>query len=467
MNWNCNYFEYFGDYIDMSIYADDVVNFTSVLKIAYNFLTGREYLQKKKSKEKKTLISVASGFPDLVYAADSIPVFPIRMEKFKLNLYLLALNSATSLFGWNLTTKLLGIARQVDFLKIVDNVLNDVINSINEKYNLFYDIAISKNNLSDFCYGIKSIYGMNVSEANMCDSSLNFTLRCDKYNKYLKSLKTLVPNQIWVEIPPLEKDDEENILKILVDNIKKAIVEIENITGNIVTDNSLNKQFRIGNQVKRYYKSIIDEISNSDFYPCNPATFAEILALLTISFQDYNSNAQRYLENISQLVKEMRERIKRGVGMDVSNMPKILLSPIFNGWEPKAQEIIYDLGGKVLYSDWDLLGLLEEIPVSKNSDPIEEYARFLLNSAKKGLACLNNCEALTNSYLKYVKKVKADGFIINQLSDCNINFNCYELMKNKIRTELRIPSTGIQFKKIGENIEQTKAKLNSFMDLYS
>ena len=142
----------------MSIYADDIANFTSVLKIAYNFLTGRDYLQRKKLKERKTLISVASGFPDLVFAADSIPVFPIRMEKFKLNLYLLALNSATSLFGWNLTTKLLGIVRQVDFLKIVDTVLNDVINSINSKYNLLYERAIKKNVSPDFCFGFKSIY---------------------------------------------------------------------------------------------------------------------------------------------------------------------------------------------------------------------------------------------------------------------------------------------------------------------
>ncbi|MFX1420055.1 MAG: 2-hydroxyacyl-CoA dehydratase, partial [Promethearchaeota archaeon] len=372
----------------MSIYADDVVNFTSVLKIAYNFLTGRDYLQKKKSKEKKTLISVAAGFPDLVFAADSIPVFPIRMEKFKLNLYLLALNSASSLFGWNLTTKLLGIARQIDFLKIVDNVLNDVVNSINNKYNLLHDIAIKKNVSSDFCFGIKSIYGMYASEANICDCSLNYTIRCNKYNQYLKSMRAIFPNQIWVEIPPIDKENKNKNLEIMVNNIQKAITEIENITGNPVTDNSLNKQFRIGNQVKRYYKSIIYEISTSDFYPCNPATFAEILALITISFQDYNSNAQRYLENISQLVKEMRERIERGVGMDVSNMPRILLSPIFNGWEPETQEIIYELGGKVIYSDWDLLGLLEEIPVLKGSDPIEEYAQFLLNASNKGLFCL-------------------------------------------------------------------------------
>ncbi|MFW9998723.1 MAG: 2-hydroxyacyl-CoA dehydratase [Candidatus Hermodarchaeota archaeon] len=451
----------------MSIYADDVVNFTSVLKIAYNFLTGRDYLQKKKSKESKTLVSVASGFPDLVFAADSIPVFPIRMEKFKLNVYLLALNSATSLFGWNLTMKLLGIARQIDFLKIVDNVLNDVINSINNKYNLMYDLAIKKNVSSDFCFGIKSMYGMNVSEANICDCSLNYTIRCSKYNQYLKSLRAIIPNQIWIEIPPNEKINENKSLEIMVDNIQKGIVELENFTGNIVTDNSLNKQFRIGNQVKRYYKTIIDEISTSDFFPCNPATFAEILALLTISFQDYNSNAQRYLENISHLVKEMRERIERGVGMDVSNMPRILLSPIFNGWEPETQEIIYNLGGKVIYSDWDLLGLLEEIPVSKDSDPIEEYARFLLNSSKKGLSCLNNCDTLTNSYQKYIKKLKVDGFIINQLADCNINFNCYDFLENKIRTELRIPSIGINFRKIGDNVEQTKSKLITFMELFS
>ena len=388
------------------------------------------------------------------------------MEKFKLNLYLMALNSATSLFGWDITTRLLGIARQIDFLKIVDNVLNDVISTINTRYNLLYDLAIQKNVKSDFCFGVKSIYGMHISESNNCDCTLNFTIRCNKYNDYLKSLRAIIPNQIWVEIPPVNNQNEDKALEIMTKNLQKAILEIENITGNIITDNSLNKQFRIGNQVKRYYKSIIHEISTSDFYPCNPATFAEILALLTISFQDYNSNAQRYLENISHLVKEMRERIERGVGMDVSNLPRILLSPVFNGWEPATQEVIYELGGRVVYSDWDLLGLLEEIRVSKDSNPIEEYARFLLNSSEKGLSCLNNCESLTNTYLKYIKKLRVDGFIINQLTDCNISHNCYDLLKNRIRTELRIPSIGINFKKIGDNIKEINSKLVPFMESF-
>ncbi|MFX1312186.1 MAG: 2-hydroxyacyl-CoA dehydratase [Promethearchaeota archaeon] len=452
----------------MSIYADDVVSFTSVLKIAYNFLTGREYLNKKKNKEKKKLISVALGFPDLVFAADSIPVFPIRMEKFKINLYLLALNTAKRLFGWDLTTNLLGIARQVDFLKIVDNVLSDLIDTINRKYNEMYDLGVKDVKPPNLCYGVKAIYGMHKSQYKNLDANLNFTIRCDEWNKYSESLKTIIPNQIWVDIPSNNIENENKTLNLIRNNVEHGIKQLESITGNIVTDNSLKKQFRIGNQVKRYYKTILNEISASNFYPCNPATFAEILALLAISFQDYNSNAQRYLENMSQLVREMRERIKKGIGMDVSNKPRLLYSPIFNGWEPEIQEIIYKLGGRVIYADWDILGLLDEIPVSKDSDPIENYSRFLLNASNKGILCLKNFNALLNSYIRYTKKNNFNGLILNQVFECHSKYsNYYELLKNKIRTELKIPVSIVGFNKIGEGIKEVKVKLESFMELFS
>ncbi|MFX1479513.1 MAG: 2-hydroxyacyl-CoA dehydratase, partial [Promethearchaeota archaeon] len=231
-------------------------------------------------------------------------------------------------------------------------------------------------------------------------------------------------------------------------------------------DNSLKKQFRIGNQVKRYYKTILHEISSSEFYPCNPATFAEILGLLIISFQDYNSNAQRYLENLSQLVKEMRERINKGIGMDVSNTPRILISPIFNGWEPETHEIVYKFGGRVLYADWDILGLLEEIPVSKDSDPIIDYAHFLLNASNKGVLCLRNCDALVNSYFQFAKEQRIDGIIFNQVLDCHSNsLNCYELLKNKIGLGLKKPTVVVKFKKIGENVEEIRSKISPFMEL--
>jgi len=345
--------------------------------MASNFLTGRDYLKKKKFREKKKLISVALGFPDLAFAVGAVPVFPIRMESFEFSRYLGPIKSATSVLGWDLTSKFLDFARQFDVLKIVDKILEDVIDVINKKYNEMYELGVSNGVPSELCYGINALYGMHKSKGKNVDANLTFAMRCGRWNKFYESLKTTVPSQILIDIPPNNSVNKDETLKQMVDNIKKGISELENITGNFVSDNSLQKQFRIGNQVKRFYKTILYEISSSDFYPCNPATFAEILALLTITFQDYNSNSQRYLENLSQLVKEMRERIRKGIGMEVSQMPRLLFAPMYQGWEPEIHEIIYNLGGRTIYADWDVLGFLEEIPISNNSDPIEEYARIL------------------------------------------------------------------------------------------
>ncbi len=444
----------------MSIFTDDVLNFTSVLKMAYNFLTGRDYVRKKKTRDHKTVVSLVLPFSDLAYAAGAVPVFPIRMARFQVHKYLMALNSASSLLGWNLTAKLLEFVRQFDVLKLIDNVLNDVINEMNQAYNKMYDEGIECGISPNSCYGIKSLTGMHHALGTQVDASLNFTTQCNAWNNYLESIKKYNPNQIWIDIPPRDKD---NALEITMTNVSNAIDNLEELTGNIVTDNSLQKQFRIGNQVKRYYRTIIYEIAVSDFYPCNPATFAEILSLVGISYQDFNSNAQRFLENMSNLVKEMRERIKKGIGMDVSKMPRILLTPVYCGWEPQLGELLYKLGGRIILADWEILNLLDEIDVSKNSDPVEQYAKFVLNVITNGSGANN--EELIASFLKTSKLLNMEGLIYNQLSGCG-NGNCYPMLREKIHDSIEIPTTTVEFSKIGEGIEQTKTKLTAFMELF-
>ncbi len=430
--------------------------------MASNFLTGRDYLRRKKIREKKKLVSVALGFPDLVFAVGAVPVFPIRMESFEFSRYLAPLKSATTVLGWDLTSKFLDFARQFDVLKIVDKILEDVITSINSKYNEMYEIGVSNGVPSELCYGINALYGMHKSKGKSLDANLNFAMRCGSWNTFSESLKTTVPSQIIIDVPSKNSENEDIALKEMVNNLKNGISELEKITGNFVSDNSLQKQFRIGNQVKRFYKTILNEFSDSNFYPCNPATFAEILALLTITFQDYNSNAQRYLENMSQLVKEMRERIRKGIGMEVSHMPRLLFAPMYQGWEPEIHEIIYKLGGRIIYADWDVLGFLEEIPISHKSDPIEEYARFLLNASTKGVGC--DDENMTKSYLKAAENMNIDGLIFNQVYGCPSISKTYERLKVKLKAEHNIPAIVINFKKIGENIEQVKKSVEPFME---
>jgi benzoyl-CoA reductase/2-hydroxyglutaryl-CoA dehydratase subunit BcrC/BadD/HgdB len=450
----------------MSLIADEIIQFSSVLRMAYNLLAGRNYLKRKKFREKEKLVAVTLPFSDLAFAAGTIPVFPIRMHQFEISEYLTYLGSASSIFGWNTVSNFLGFIRNLginEVSKIVDEIIENVIDVINKKYNEMYDIGIENGISSDFCYGLKSLVGMHVSKGSNVDACLNVTIRCSAYNKYLESLKAINqgPKQIWVDIPPRNIG---NAIELLTDNISDAIKEFENLTGNNITDNQIREHFKIGNQVKRSYKNIIYDISASDFYPCNPATFSEIMALLSISYQDYNSNATRYRDNIIALEREMRERIRKGVGMDVSDRPRIFVTPMFGGWEPKSHEIIYELGGRALYADWELLKLLEEIPTSNHTNPAEEYARFLMNATETGIGCDN--DKLTDSYLRMAKDLDADGLVFFQLFGCHSISNCYSMLREKIRRELEIPTTAITFNKIGENVEQVKTRLGAFMEMF-
>jgi len=448
----------------MSVIAEDVISFSSMLKMAYNFLSGNSYLKRKKFREKKKLIGVALPFSDLPYACGAIPVFPIRMEIFEVNKYVLALGSATNIFGWKNVTSFLGFLNKLKIKQIdqtIDTIVAEIIDTINKKYNQMYELGLASGIPIDFCYGIKSLYGMHVSKGKNIDANLNFTIRCSAWNKYLESLKTIKNpvQQIWVDVPPRNVG---NAFELFVDNISNAVHELEKITGITCTDNKLREHFEIRNQICSNYKTILYEISSSNFYPCNPAAFAEILSLLSISFQDFNSNVKTYLENIREMVREMKERINKGIGMDCSNMPRILITPMFGGWEPLSHEIINELGGRTIYADWDMLGFLENIEFSRSSNPIEDYARFIMNINTNYMGCDN--DSLTNSYLRTAQKLKVDGLIFVQLYGCHSISNCYKLLRDKLR-QLEIPSTALTFNKIGENIEQVKTRIAALIEM--
>ncbi len=451
----------------MSLMADEIVRFSSLLRIAFNLLTGRDYLKRKKFREKKKLISVALPFSDIVYGfPDLVPVFPIRTHVFKMHKYLQYLGSGANIFGWKNVSNFLGFLKNLgigDINKIIDEIIDNVIDAVNEKYNEMYDIGIENGIPSDFCYGIKSLYGMHVSKGKNYDAILNYTIRCSAWNKYHESLKTInnTSKQIWIDIPPRNVGDA---LELLVNNLYDGISELEKISGNTYDSNILRNHFKVANEIRRSYKSILYEISTSDFYPCNPATFSEILVILNNSFQDYNSNAIRYRDNMTALVHEIKERIRNKIGMDVSNMPRILITPMFGGWEPKTHEIIYELGGRALYADWDVLLLLEDIPIEKISDPVEAYAHYLMNATTNGIGCDNN--TLTDSYFRIAEKLNVDGLIFIQLFGCHSVSNCYPMLKEKIRRELEIPSMALTFNKIGENVEQVKTRLGAFMEMF-
>jgi benzoyl-CoA reductase/2-hydroxyglutaryl-CoA dehydratase subunit BcrC/BadD/HgdB len=71
---------------------------------------------------------------------------------------------------------------------------------------------------------------------------------------------------------------------------------------------------------------------------------------------------------------------------------------------------------------------------------------------------------MTSSYLKVAEKMEIDGLILNQVFGCPSISKIYDNLKEKLKSELDIPAIVINFKKIGENIEQVKTRVEPFME---
>ena len=131
----------------MSLIADEIIQFSSVLRMAYNLLAGRNYLKRKKFREKEKLVAVTLPFSDLAFAAGTIPVFPIRMHQFEISQYLTYLGSASSIFGWNNVSNFLGFIRNLginEVSKIVDEIIYDINYILNNFIYNFTDFVNSK-----------------------------------------------------------------------------------------------------------------------------------------------------------------------------------------------------------------------------------------------------------------------------------------------------------------------------------
>jgi benzoyl-CoA reductase/2-hydroxyglutaryl-CoA dehydratase subunit BcrC/BadD/HgdB len=68
------------------------------------------------------------------------------------------------------------------------------------------------------------------------------------------------------------------------------------------------------------------------------------------------------------------------------------------------------------------------------------------------------------SLLAAAKRMNIDGLIFNQVFGCPSISKTYDTLKDKMKTELNIPSIVINFKKIGENVEQVKKSVEPFME---
>jgi len=442
---------------------EDIDHMPSLLRLAIHFLQGRDFLKRKKFREKKALVSVTFPFNDIIFAAGAVPVFPVRMHEFtKVANLVNAVEAGTAIAGWGAATKVIEVARRFQAGKsVVKNIIIDIIGSLNEKYNELALLSESQGYGVDACYGVRGMYGMYQTKGKNLDLNLNTMYRCSAFVKYFDTLHHHVPDSYFMELPTFPPGQQTaEVLDFMISELHGVIAALEKVTGASVTQKSLLETAKLGNECRQYYREILLDIGKKDFWPCNPSSFAEILTLLSSAQIDCCSDLPRYRDDLKVLANEMQALIRQHTGMDVQKYRKVLLAPIFGGYEPEIQDIVYGLGGRTYYADWEALGYLK--PITLEGDMVRNYAQHYLDIS----ACFGCSNAqFMDSYVNLTRELGVEAVIFNQVFGCRDMTASYRYFKDRIARELDIPVTMVNFNRIGEGLEQVKTRVQALMEM--
>ncbi|MHA1727107.1 MAG: 2-hydroxyacyl-CoA dehydratase [Promethearchaeota archaeon] len=438
--------------------VDDIFGgIPTFIQLVVEFINGREKLKKLKLRKHKHLIGMVFPTPELIFAAEAYPVFPIRMQKFNLPI-INTIDIASKLTGWNIFSKTIGILKKFDSNgHFFADILEDIMDKVYQRYNNMSDLGEELGVTSDSCFGLRTITGMLAKKGKNLSGNLNLSLRCSSWQKFQESSQKFVKPGLWVNVP-LKRTKKG--MEMLIQDLNNSIEELEKITGSSVTNNSMRKICETTNKCKEYSKKIIHDIALSDTYPCHPVTLAQFLGLIEITFQDYLSDAGLFEEILKNMYQEMTNRKRKSeFAVDVSDRPKVLLVPRFGGYDPISDEYVYNNGGRMIYADWEILGYLKKIRTS--GDMIENYADYLMDTISiTGVYNGDHADRIHD----FAVENNIDAVISNLLFGCHSLTSSFSVLRRRL-IQSDIPSTLVNFNKIGENRQQLKTRIDALMEM--
>lgn len=444
----------------------DFLDYTSVLRLAFEFLHGRDKLKNLKFREHRKLVGMTFPFPDLVFAADAVPVFPVRMHTFPESPIYRLVNLSTRTSGWGVFTGILNLLQGLKPVRdFTDDIITGIITNLNQTYNDLADLAVERGVSSDFCYGIKGMQGQFMTKGHNLDLSLNFTIRCSSFAKHYEQLETMVPRAHWIELPVHSARERADppffgvIVEFMKSEVERLVAVLEEVTGNSITQHRLRETARLTNACREIIQWITFDAGHRRALPCRPHAFSEILILLTYAFIDCCSDLPRFHEILRELKRETTNRLHDDHAVSIVDKKRVYYAPAFGGFEPEVQEYVYQLGGVLYFADWDAWNFLA--PVETRGDMIENYARHYLGLIQSVGA---DWSEMVQSYARTARRLAPDGVLFNQVFGCRMMTVGFHEFKQAMHA-LDLPVTLLNFNAIGENLGQTRTRVEAFMEM--
>lgn len=291
----------------------------------------------------------------------------------------------------------------------------------------------------------------------ICDLFVGETT-CDGKKKAWEILAEDAPMYI-MDIPQMKREKDYAHWK---DELKNYMAEIEKLTGNKITEESLRDAIKLINDKRRALKRLNKLRVEGDNIPISGR---DVLLITQIAFYD---DPARFAQMTHKLCDELEKRNAEKVSVFPEGTKRILLTgtPLsIPNW--KMHQIIETSGAAVVGEEMCTGSRYYEKLVDESKLDSIDSMLDALNERYLGAincACFTPNTERIDDIIRLVEETKADGVIDVNLKFCNIYDVEGELVEKALR-EKGIPVLGLETDYADQDAEQLKTRVGAFVEM--
>lgn len=289
----------------------------------------------------------------------------------------------------------------------------------------------------------------------ICDLFVGETT-CDGKKKAWEVLSEDAPMYI-MDIPQMKRDED---FEKWEREIKNYMKELEKITGNTITQDSLHDAILTVN-AKRKALQRLNSFRKLDNVPISGR---DVLLITQIAFYD---DPKRFTQMVNTLCDELDQRANKNFTVYEKGAKRILLTgtPLsIPNW--KLHQIIETSGAAVVCEEMCTGIRYSEALVNEEKSSLDEMVKNLAQRYLGNIncACFTPNKSRIDDIIRLAKEYKADGVIDVNLKFCNI-YDIEGYFVEKALSEAGIPCIGIETDYTDEDAEQLKTRIGAFIEM--
>ncbi|WP_077369595.1 double-cubane-cluster-containing anaerobic reductase [Anaerosalibacter sp. Marseille-P3206] len=307
----------------------------------------------------------------------------------------------------------------------------------------------------NLCPLIKAFTGAKIGRTcpyfQSCDLLVGETT-CDGKKKAWEVLKDYTPVHV-MELPQMKRPQN---YEQWAEEIKLFIERIEELTGNKVTVEGLQKAIKLNNRKRRALKRLYDLRKNTP----TPISGLDVLLISQIAFYD---EPERFIEKVNELCDELEERVKT---MKPNGKKRIMITgtPMaLPNW--KMHSIVEGLDAEIVLEETCTGTRYFENEVAEDGETLDEILKNLADRYMGvNCACFTPNDGRIDDILKYAKEYNVDGVINYNLSFCHTYAIEYSQVEKALK-EKNIPVMMIETDYSTEDTGQIKTRVEAFLEM--